>query len=259
VRFLLSRRWVLFALFVGVLAFLFVRLGEWQFHRQDEREQRNAWTERNLEASPAPVEDVMAADARVPEDREWLRVRASGTYDAAATVIVRYQTRDGDAGVDLVTPLVTSSGTALLVDRGWIPTDNTGDIPTDLPAPPPGEVEVVGFVRADSSGGGTEVRDGSTRAISSEEIGATLDYPVYDGFVDAETEDPAPAEEVVRAELPDLGEGPHFFYGIQWWFFGALAVLGFAYLVWDEKRGKNRRAAERAGVAVGAGREPPGS
>jgi len=242
VRFLLSRRWVLFALFVGVLAFLFVRLGEWQFHRLDEREQRNEWTERNLAASPAPVEDVMAVDSGVPADREWLRVRATGTYDAEATVIVRYQTRDGDAGVDLVTPLLTRSGTALLVDRGWVATDNTGDVPADLPAPPPGEVEVVGFVRADSSGNGIEVQDGSTRAISSEEIGKTLDYPVYDGFVDAETEDPAPTDEVVRAELPDLGEGPHFFYGIQWWFFGALAVFGFAYLVWDEKRAANRRA-----------------
>jgi cytochrome oxidase assembly protein ShyY1 len=258
VRFLLSRRWVLFALAVGAMAFLFVRLGDWQFHRLDEREQRNAWTERNLEASPAPVDDVMSVEDGVPADREWLRVRATGTYDTDATVIVRYQTRDGDAGVDLVTPLVTDSGTALLVDRGWMPTENTGDVPTDLPAPPPGEVEVVGFVRADSSGRGIEVQDGSTRAISSEEIGATLDYPVYDGFVDAETEDPAPTDEVVRAELPDLGEGPHLFYGIQWWFFGALAVFGFAYLVWDEKRTKNRRSADAADVGVGAGRGPSG-
>ncbi|WP_246087087.1 hypothetical protein [Nocardioides humi] len=37
-------------------------------------------------------------------------------------------------------------------------------------------------------------------------------------------------------ELPELGEGPHFFYGLQWWFFGVLAIGGFAYLAWDERR-----------------------
>ncbi len=37
-------------------------------------------------------------------------------------------------------------------------------------------------------------------------------------------------------ELPELGNGPHFFYGLQWWFFGVLAVFGFCYLAWDERR-----------------------
>ena len=59
---------------------------------------------------------------------------------------------------------------------------------------------------------------------------------MYAGFVDAESEEPAPAQEVVRPEVPDLGEGPHLFYGLQWWFFGLLAVFGFGYLAWDELR-----------------------
>ncbi len=60
--------------------------------------------------------------------------------------------------------------------------------------------------------------------------------PVYGGFVDVETESPKPAEPLVHAELPDLGNGPHFFYGLQWWFFGVLAVFGFFYLAYDERK-----------------------
>ena len=235
-----SRRWVLFALAVAVLAVGCIRLGEWQFDRLRDREQRNEWTRTNLAADPAPVEDVLAVGRSVPADREWMRVTAIGTYDEAATVVVRYQTRDGNAGVDLVTPLVTGSGVAVLVDRGWMPTDNTATMPTKLPAPPAGEVRVVGWVRADATGRGIEVEDGSTRAVSSKTIGETLDYPVYSGFLDARSESPAPEERLVRTELPDLGEGPHFFYGLQWWFFGALAIFGFGYLAWDERRGKRR-------------------
>ena len=242
-RFLLTRRWVLFGLGVVVLALGCVRLGEWQFDRLHEREQRNTWTRTNLAADPAPVQDVMSVTRPLPEEREWKRVRAQGEYDDAATVVVRYQTRDGQAGVDLVTPLVTADGTALLVDRGWVPAGNTGGAPADLPQPPAGQVEVVGFARVDATGRGTDVQDGSTRAVSSRTIGPTLGHPVFAGFVDAEKETPAPTEQVVRAELPDLGDGPHFFYGLQWWFFGVLAVTGFGYLVVDEMRRTRGRTA----------------
>lgn len=241
---MLSRRWILFGLAVAVMAVGAVLLGQWQFDRLEDREQRNEWTRTNLEADPAPVQDVMSTERSVRPAQEWLRVRAVGEYDAAATVVLRYQTRDSKSGVDLVTPLVTDDGVAVLVDRGWIETPNTGTVPTDLPAPPPGEVEVVGWVRADSDGRGTAVENGSTRAISSAAIGETVDYPLYRGFVDAETEEPGPAAEPVRAELPDLGEGPHLFYGIQWWFFGALAVGGFFYLMYDEHRSRRRERSQ---------------
>ena len=235
-RFLLTRRWIMFLLAVVVLALACVRLGEWQFQRLHDREQRNGWTQTNLEAGPAPVDDVLSVGEPVPQEREWTQVTATGTYDAARTVVVRYQTRDGEAGVDLVTPLRTDAGPAVLVDRGWMATQNTGTVPDDLPAPPPGIVSLTGWVRVDAEGDSTDVDDGSTRAISSTAIGETLPYPVYGGFVDAETEDPAASTELVPAELPDLGEGPHLFYGIQWWFFGALALFGFCYLVYDELR-----------------------
>ncbi len=231
---------MLFALAVAVMALGAVRLGAWQFDRLEDREQRNEWTERNLAAAPAPLDAVLAVGEPVPADREWTRVRVTGQYDADASVVVRYRTRDGNAGVDLVTPLVTASGTAVLVDRGWIPTDNTGAVPADLPQPPPGQVDVVGWVRSDATGRGIEVADSSTRAVSSVEIGKTLDYPVYAGFLEAESESPPPADEVQRTQPPDLGAGPHFFYGLQWWFFGALAVFGFGYLAWDERRQRRR-------------------
>lgn len=243
-RFLASRRWVLFALAVVALAWLCVRLGEWQFHRLHDREESNARIERNLAADPVPVTDLLAVGRPVPEEAEWRPVQVRGRYDAEATVVVRYQTRDGGSGVDVVTPLVTGDGTAVLVDRGWLGTANTGDVDrADLPAPPAGEVAVTGWVRADSSGDATRVDDGSVRAVSSQAIGETVDYPLLAGFVEAESETPAPETALVPVELPDLGEGPHFFYGLQWWFFGALAVFGFGYLVYDErKRGRHPQA-----------------
>ena len=54
--------------------------------------------------------------------------------------------------------------------------------------------------------------------------------------MDLKTESPRPAQPLESTELPELDNGPHFFYGLQWWFFGLLAVFGFFYLLYDEWR-----------------------
>jgi cytochrome oxidase assembly protein ShyY1 len=59
---------------------------------------------------------------------------------------------------------------------------------------------------------------------------------VYGGWLAVHSEDPKPAQALDPLSLPDLGNGPHFFYGLQWWFFGLLASGGFGYLAWDERR-----------------------
>ena len=60
---------------------------------------------------------------------------------------------------------------------------------------------------------------------------------MYGGFVDLRSEDPAAGRAAwSRPSCPELNNGPHFFYGLQWWFFGVLAVFGFCYLAYDEWR-----------------------
>ena len=91
-----------------------------------------------------------------------------------------------------------------------------------------------------------------------------LPYPLYRGFLDLADESPRPATTLEPAELPDdTSNGPHFFYGLQWWFFGALAVFGFCYLAWDELRQRRERASrgsasERPEHAAVHGQHRPG-
>lgn len=245
-RFLVSRRWALFALAVVLIAWATWWLGEWQFHRLADRKASNAVVRHNEALDPAPVADVLAVGRAVPDTEEWRLVTATGTYATDDTVIVRYRTRDGSSGIDVVVPLVTGDGPALLVDRGWMAADNRGADASAVPPPPTGEVSVTGWVRVDATGDSTQVTDRSTRSINSTEIGHALDLEVYGGFVDLKSESPAPETALAAAELPELDNGPHFFYGLQWWFFGVLAVFGFFYLMYDEWRGP--RAGARAGI-----------
>ncbi len=237
-RFLLSRRWLLFGAVVVLLCYVAWLLGQWQFQRLDARQDRNAVVRVNEDRDPADVADVLAPGRTVAAEDEWRRVTATGQYDEANTIVVRYRTREGKSGIDVVVPLVTTEGPTLLVNRGWLATDNQGTSPDDVPAPPTGEVTVDGWVRGDATGNGTAVDNRSTRAISSTRIGAAIDQETFGGFVMLEAEDGDPAADLEPVELPELNNGPHFFYGLQWWFFGGLAIFGFGYLAWDERRGR---------------------
>lgn len=242
-RFLFTRRWVLFAVAVAALAWLATELGQWQFHRLDDRREENSRVAENLDQPPVPIDDLMAVGRPVAERDEWRKVIVHGTWDDASTIVLKYQTRGGAPGVDVVTPLVTSTGDAVLVDRGWMSTANNGGERPDLPSATGGEVTVIGWVRADGTGRATEVNDLETRALSSRAVAEVLDTPLYGGFLDLSRQRPEPAAALEPIELPDdTSDGPHFFYGLQWWFFALLAVVGFGYLAYDESRMARKRA-----------------
>jgi len=257
VRFLLSRRWLFFAVGVVALAWLTSQLGQWQFHRLDERRAENRRVAHNLDQPPVQLDELMRVGAEPSAAHEWREVILHGTWDDAHTIVVKYQTRDSGAGVDVVTPLVTENGNAVLVDRGWLATANNGATRPKLPPAQTGPVTVLGWVRVDGTGGSTVVTDLATRAISSRAAARIVPHPLYGGFVDLHTESPPPAKRLGATELPDdKSEGPHFVYGLQWWFFSALAIFGFGYLVYDEwERAREEREESEAAEDPAVDRE----
>jgi cytochrome oxidase assembly protein ShyY1 len=260
-RFLLSRRWVLLLLIVVLFAYACLLLGRWQWHRLEGKKTGNAIIRTNEKAAPVPVDQVLRPGVDPPDDEQYAVVSATGTYAPSKTVIIRYQTRDGNPGVDIVVPLLTGSGTALLVDRGWMSTSNEGlTDPSQVPAPPSGRVTVTGWVRQNASGGSAQVVDASARSISSTEIEPAIGVPTYGGFVQVLTETPRPATPLAKPDPPDLSNGPHFFYALQWWFFGILGLFGYGYLAWEEAtgRGEQRRAQQPAVRGRQDGSEGPG-
>ena len=102
--FLLSRRWVLFALTVVGLVAGTIWLGNWQFDRLTERKADNAVVRANEDKDPAPVADVLAVDREVSDADQWRLVEATGSYAAEDTVVVRYRSRGGVSGVEVGRP-----------------------------------------------------------------------------------------------------------------------------------------------------------
>jgi cytochrome oxidase assembly protein ShyY1 len=238
--FLLSRRWVLFFAFVVALSIACVLLGRWQFHRLAERRDNNDVIRTNLHATPAPVETVLT-DRSPDHDTQWRTVTAMGMYDGDNTVLVKYITHDGNPGVEVVVPLRLSNGSAVLVDRGWIAGPDNGQRMPTPPTPPEGKVTVTGWVRLDSTNTSAATpHDRTVRTIGSAQLRPEFPYPILGGYVSAKQETPTASHPPIRNDGPDLSDGPHFFYGLQWFFFALLAATGFVWFAWSEYQERNR-------------------
>jgi cytochrome oxidase assembly protein ShyY1 len=253
-RFLLSGRWLAFGALVIVVAAVCVRLGMWQFDRLDQRQADNERIEANLAAEPAPIDAVIGSESSVDADDEWRRVTVSGRYDSEHQLVLTQQNRDIGPGVEILTPLVTSDGTAVLVDRGWVAINQPSEVP-EPPAPPAGSVSVTGWLHADSDTEDWAVTpdEGTVRAVASDGIAPSLPYDVFPGWVALIEQTPPVGSGLAAPQEPDLGQGPHFFYGLQWWFFAALAVGGYGWFAWTEAHPRRDRRSTSVRQPVSAG------
>lgn len=240
----LWKRWVALGVFVVILGVAFVNLGEWQLRRLEERQQRNDVILANEAAEPKPYELVFGQP--ITEEDQWQRVRVRGTYDADRQFQVRYRYNDSQPGYEVVTPLHTTNGQTVLIDRGFIPLAGGAQIPEALPAPPAGEVTVVGHVRRNEQGKSQAIApvENRVRLINAPAIGATLPYPVLDGWIAATETSPPQQAEFQPLELPEISDGPHFWYAMQWFLFAIIGLTGmFVFIRGDLKDRRARRTA----------------
>ena len=237
-RFLLSRRWIGFAVFVIALSAVCVWLGSWQFSRLDSRQQQNVLVQKHFKAGPVPLTEISQVGKELDDDDEWTRVTATGTYDVSHQYVLKYQTRDPGPGVDVVTPFVLAGGEAILVDRGWIKTAANSAAVEDIPAPPTGTVEIKGWLRLNSTAKTSAVTpvDAQVRAISSGGAAGSVPYDLHDGYLNLRQQSPESQTPLIPEPEPDLGQGPHFFYGLQWLFFAALALFGWFFFARTEAK-----------------------
>ncbi len=222
-------RWAGLVVFVVVLGVVFVNLGQWQLDRLDERRARNEATLTNADKPVRPMAEVFTGE--ITDAEQWQRVEARGTFDSGHQFVVRYRRNAGAEGYEVVTPLRTSAG-VVLVDRGFVRA-TAGQIPRVAPPPPGGEVTVIGHVRRNEQGRrvATVPVDGQMRLINSDAVSGVLGYPLLDGYIGLLSVTPEQSGEFRPVELPEVSEGPHFWYAMQWFGFTALAVAGIVVFI----------------------------
>ncbi|MDQ0734630.1 SURF1 family cytochrome oxidase biogenesis protein [Arthrobacter agilis] len=246
-RFLLSARWLGWLAMVIVLAAGCVGLGRWQLDRREAVVENIQRIEANYDASPARYLPGTNGFDRYDPDSEWTPVTFVGTYDVEHQVVVRNRPLNGQPGYEVLTPLRLDDGTAVVIDRGWLPIGNAeAGHPDEIPAPPAGRVEVTARTKPGEPAVNRGAPEGQVASIDLPALADTLDYPLQDAAYGLlALERPAAAETPIAAPKPSIDEGPHLSYSLQWFAFGVLAFVGLGYAA----RQQRRSDAEQDGAA----------
>jgi len=234
------RLWMTLLVIIGAL--ILGRLGIWQLDRLAQRRALNS----SLNTRMAQPALTLAGAAIDPAALEYRRGEVRGVYDPAQEIVLRNRELDGTPGVHILTPLrLSSSDTAVLVDRGWIPRDQAGPAARGAFPAPPGQVLVTGIARLsqdESAGGPQDPPLGPDRRrldawfhVDTTRIQQQAGYPLLPIFIEQQ---PAPGDPALprRVATADLGEGPHMGYAVQWFAFAIILMVGYIAFIYTHTK-----------------------
>ena len=196
---------------------------QWQYHRGVDRHARNSMIEENI---AAPIISLEKAASKLSKN-EWRTVNVEGVFDISQTILLRNRYFEGKYGFEFLTLFTSSNGEKFWVDRGWIVAGKDAVTAPVIPATPSGTVEITGRMRLD-----TALPRGSFFALPASGSGLISKWNaqnevVTEGYyLDLLNGSTAELTPNVTAQLPELSDGPHMAYALQWVFFAGLVGYG---------------------------------
>ena len=216
-----------FSILKSIVALALIALclvaAQWQYNRGVDRHQRNFLIEQNI---AAPQIQLAGAEADLVAN-EWRTVKTTGSFDASKTILIRNRYFEGKYGFEFLTLFTNSQGQKFWVDRGWIIAGKDALTAPLIPTTPTGIVELSGRLRLDTS-----LPRGSFFALPTSGAGLISKWNAQnevatEGFyLDLLSGSSSELTPAVAAQLPELSDGPHLAYALQWVFFAGLVGYG---------------------------------
>ncbi|MDX3927416.1 MAG: SURF1 family protein [Shinella sp.] len=225
-----------------LLTGVFVALGVWQVQRLFWKLDLIERTESRIHADPVTPPPASEWPAINAADHEYRRVAARGTFLNDRETLVQAVTELG-AGFWVVTPLRLADGSAILVNRGFVPGDRR-DPAARMQGQAEGPVNVVGLLRMSEPGGGflraNDPAGGRWYSRDVEAIAAARGLAnVAPYFVDADAT-PNPGGFPVGGLTVVHFRNSHLAYAFTWF---ALAAMSAAAAIYVGRAGRPIRNA----------------
>ena len=248
-RFLLKPKWIALTLIAILLQPAFWELSQWQIRRLHERQARNAIVTHNESEEPVALEEIISTSANgnfLDNSYEWRSVDVVGNWVPAGQVLVRKQSYESNLGFWVVTPFKSTSGLVVLVNRGWVPASGSAQDSPAVSSPPSAITEVLGRIRiVDKRDGAapSDLPNGQVDRVQPIEILGT-EPTVSNAYLEMAASIPESRGPDLQPILaPEISEGPHKSYAIQWGLFALLTLVGWGVLVRKELQELNNQAA----------------
>ena len=216
--------WALFKSLIALLLIVFCLWGsQWQYHRGVDRHARNAVIEERIAKSPIELA-IVTNDL---PDNEWQTVSTAGVFDTEKQILLRNRYHDGKYGYEVLTLFRSTENKNFWVERGWVQAGSTATTPPIVTELPQGEVSITGRLRLDSSlpRGSFFALPGKGEGLVSE-LNAQSQLDTEKFYLDLLSGSDQSLTPDVTAQLPELSDGPHMAYALQWIFFAGLVIYG---------------------------------
>ncbi len=257
--FLLRPSWLALAVVVLAFAYLcFTVLAPWQLGKNTTTSRANKQLERALTADPVPVTTLLPhQDSSAPE-QQWRPVTATGHYLPDAQVLVRLRVIEGVPAYEVLTPFAVAGGPTVLVNRGYVRTEDGGSRLPAIPPPPDSRVTLTARLRDPEPAipGKNPFTENGFRqvySINTEQVAALTEVPLTGSYLQLAEDQPGGLGVIA---LPRRDAGPFLSYGIQWIAFGILAPIGLGYFAFAELRARRSETTD-TGDADDADPAPP--
>jgi surfeit locus 1 family protein len=216
-----------YAIFKSLVALSLIILcliaAQWQYHRGVDRHARNTMIEKHIALSPVALDSVKNS----PLAAEWKSVTTKGVFDSSKQILLKNRYSEGFYGFEVLTLFTTPNNEKFWVDRGWVKAGAAATIAPTITPPPTNEVSITGRLRLDSSlprGAFFALPANGEGLISKLDAQSQLDTQDY--YIDLLSGSESSLTPKVAAQLPELSDGPHMAYALQWLFFGGLIIYG---------------------------------
>ena len=222
-RRLLRPSWIISHIFVLALLVSTVNLGFWQLRRLEERKSNNAQIMETTSRESVSVNDLYLHDK--DSYQNYVPVRAKGTFDENREVYLINRSRDAVPGVEVINSfaLETDPVSHVVVNRGYLPYKIFNDGQSELWKPPSKMLELEGYIMLAFSDG--KLRGNEINRIDINLLSAEWGVPLLPVYLqqNQQTMNDWPAQ----IKPPELTEGSHFSYAVQWFIFTLIGLVGY--------------------------------
>ena len=216
--------WAIFKTLISLLLIILcLWAAQWQYHRGVDRHARNTVIEERIAKSPLELTMV----ERDLANYEWQSVTTTGVFDSEKQILLRNRYNEGKYGYEVLTLFTADDSRRFWVDRGWVEAGKTATTPPDVTPLPTERVSITGRLRLDSSlpRGSFFALPGKGQSLVSE-LNAQSQLDTEKFYIDLLSGSDVSLTPAVPAQLPELSDGPHMAYALQWIFFGGLVIYG---------------------------------
>ena len=227
---LLRPRWIILTFLLAILIYLFIELSGWQFDRYHQRIDRNKDFVTAVAGVPIPIENV----SQLNNLKQWGKVSLSGQYLDAESKLVRKRYLKNSLGFWVLTPFQLANNEILLVNRGWIPSANSSTSGLAIPSSPTQQVLIEGYLQPMEKfkENPADLPSNQINDINIEKFQGNI-YPNY--YIQVGKSNPV-EKDIGIIYLPEVSNGPHLSYAIQWILFALLLPIGWYVLLKNEDK-----------------------